>query len=97
MVKLVVGGQGYEIDEATKQLMEYIIDLEAIQKKDEIVLDSIPKESFEKVLEACKVTHGKFAEITQIKGSNAEEYIGKDLNEFLSKQSCTFNIIQITN
>lgn len=34
MVKLVVGGQGYEIDEETKNLMEYVTDLEAIEKKD---------------------------------------------------------------
>lgn len=50
MVKLIVGGQGYEIDEQTKDLMGYIADLEAIEKKDEIVLDNISKDSFERVL-----------------------------------------------
>lgn len=58
MVKLIVGGQAYELDQATKDLMEYITDLEAIEKKDEITIDEISKTSFENVLEACKIAHG---------------------------------------
>ena len=90
MVKLIVGGQGYEIDEQTKDLMGYIADLEAIEKKDEIVLDNISKDSFERVLQACKVAQFTFPEIAKIKGNNAEQYIGKELNTFLSNQSSIF-------
>lgn len=93
MVKLVVGGQSFELDEETKKLMEYVTDLEAIEKKDEIVVENISKGSLEKVLEASKIVHGKFPEVTKIKGSNAEEYIGKDLAEFLSKQPSNPHLI----
>lgn len=93
MVKLIVGGQAYELDQATKDLMEYITDLEAIEKKDEIAIDEISKTSFENVLEACKIAHGEFKEVAKIKGSNAEEYIGKDLAEFFKKQTCIYQFM----
>ena len=52
-------------------------------------IPNIHKDAFEQLLEACKICGNNFPEITKIKGSDAKEYIGNDLNGFLSKLNNT--------
>ena len=98
MVKIIIDANPYEIDEATKNIMEYIAEVQTVEgsAKEEVLfyfiqhdIPNIHKEAFEQLLEACKICGNNFPEITKIKGGDAKEYIGNDLNGFLSKLNNT--------
>ena len=89
MVKLIVEGQAYEMDENTKSLIQFIEKSEALEgAKEEINIPNVTKVVFEKVLELCKITGYKFPEVGKVKSSDAKEYIGNNLTDYFSGQSC---------
>ena len=94
MVKIVIEDASYPLDEKTKQIMEFVVESEAVEgAKEDFPINTISKEVFERILEVLKVAEYNFPEVAKVKGNDPKEYIGNNLTDFFTQLNCTYFII----
>lgn len=97
-MKLTVNGTDFEIEQKEKDTMEYFADMEAIEgeAKDVRVLDHLEVEHVERVLKLLRLVDCVFPQFGKVKSSDAKEYIGNTINDFLKQLTSNCSITQTT-
>ena len=97
MIKIILDTESIEINEQEKELMVLVGDVQAIEGKNmkQMPLKDMKAEDFKRVQEALKITKYELNKVGKIKGSDAAEYIGPELTNYLSKLTCKLQLIQI--
>ena len=91
-MKLLVNGEEFELDKEERLAMELLVDMDTAEGKEasERNFDHLDAKSVKLTVQLLRLVNCKFPDIGKVKSNKPEEYMGKEITEFLDKLTSTF-------